>query len=1168
MTVCALMMGATAYAQEDVTDTYLKNADLKSLEGWDYGDPFGDGVFNYTDWKTDGDVPVIEFYHSWSANAGAEIGSTKNFHFTQKVTLPAGNYRLKVNGFYREGNGNGTNTKAYIFAGEKQQFMVGLSSSGVASYSGSNDLYKAANAFSKGDFSNEFDFDVEADAEIEIGFRGYIDTYCSWCILGPVKLLKYSLEDYLNDYNAKADEAKALYNEPMNKDVLAELKAAVVDPKSFKLIKEVTAAIQTLEEKIAAAKQSIADYKATKEAFDAYDVKAAALDAAGKAAYDAAVASIKSAYDARTMEGNQAEAVKAAYVEALKKQTAAGSDFTECAPSTWDGQTGEFGGLDHIVAERYNATDRMPYEYDGDVMTQTLTDMPAGAYKVVLEAAASFTSGRGFTCKTGDDIAVVFANNTTANLPVIDRGWVSESKDCGPYELICKVGADGILKYGIQKIDPLAGNWFLVNLLSITKVEYIPVESINAADVEVEVDKTAEIGASVAPQNATLPQIIYTSADEAIATVDKSGVVKGIAVGKTTITLKADEVEKTINVNVVAPAVLPESITLNQTEIALNAGENTTFTLTATIAPAEANQEVTFASSNEAIATVSADGVITVAGIGEATITVTSKAKEDVKATAKVTVTAAEINSYFAEEVEDGEDYWIINAATGKFLGGANSWGTRASLIKHGIPFKAVAKGENVFNLDSYTSNGGDSHFLAGEWIDGAATDITLVPHSSTKTIKVGVDEYTAITNAFNLKIGDNMLVAKCSNTEVDLKAADENDLFAQWYFVSRGEMVANMMMADEEHPADATFLIKDFNFSRNNTQYGAWEITTAGNVTNAQNPKANENHYNWNVECYHGTFDMMQPIVLPNGKYRLKAQGFYRQDGEDNDNIAYFYANDQKQTFPLKTGAENSMNEAAASFSKGLYTIEPIEVTVTDYQLKIGAANPVNTALWCIWDNFELECLSMDKNQDGIEVTIGKNGYATLYYNYLNLVVPEGVTAFTATTNADNKLLLSPIEESDNEYLDDDEKYVIPAATGVVLKGEPGTYKFRVIYDAFNTITDNELLGTDEETTLAEEGFKYYMLAVKDNDPSTIGFYYQTADGSSITNGAHKAYLRVEGLSAPQMFSITDPTGIFDVTTVTTESNEVYSISGVRMNNQSLQKGLYIINGKKVIVK
>ncbi len=184
----------TLSAQTDVTSTYLTNADLSSLDGWT--------CTEYTDYKTDGDANVIEFYHTWGAQAGAYIGNSKNFYLKQTVTLPAGEYRLAVNAFYREGNGNGTNTKAYIFAGEQQQFIVGLSSGALSSYSGSNDLYKAANAFSKGVFSNEFDFTVEQETTMEIGFNGYIDTYCSWCILGPVRLLQYSMDDFNNELNA------------------------------------------------------------------------------------------------------------------------------------------------------------------------------------------------------------------------------------------------------------------------------------------------------------------------------------------------------------------------------------------------------------------------------------------------------------------------------------------------------------------------------------------------------------------------------------------------------------------------------------------------------------------------------------------------------------------------------------------------------------------------------------------------------------------------------------------------------------------------------------------------------------------------------------------------------------------------------------------------------
>ena len=206
LVVLALLMTAgSTQAKTDVTAKYLKNASLTSLEGWSYGD----GGYNYTDWKTDGDVPVIEFYHTWSNNAGAAIGSTRNFHFTQDIKLPAGHYHLSVNAFYREGNGNGTNTKAYIFAGDKKQYIAGLSASGVAAYSGNDDLHKAANAFAKGDFSNEFDFELSSEQTITIGFRGYIDTYCSWCILGPVTLYEYTEEDLADDAQKAGRDAMA-----------------------------------------------------------------------------------------------------------------------------------------------------------------------------------------------------------------------------------------------------------------------------------------------------------------------------------------------------------------------------------------------------------------------------------------------------------------------------------------------------------------------------------------------------------------------------------------------------------------------------------------------------------------------------------------------------------------------------------------------------------------------------------------------------------------------------------------------------------------------------------------------------------------------------------------------------------------------------------------------
>ena len=1139
---CALL-GLSAYAQEDITNTYLRNADLSTVDyGWDY---YSD-TFKYTDWKTDGAVPVVEFYSGWGSQ------EHDNFKFSQTISLPAGDYHLEVNAFFRNGDpGDGTNpNKAWIFAGEKKQNVIGLTSAGVGAYAGSNDLYKAATAFSEGDFKNGFDFSLSEQTTIEIGFQGCFDGIRQWCILGPVKLFKYSLENYLADYREKVAEAQALYDKPMNKDVLAALKAAVINEDNFRTGSEVATATSNLNEKIIDAKVSIQNYEAALAVINA----ASTLTATGQADYAASeiVQQIQAEYDARTLvelTAEQKAAAKEALAAAVKKQTENGADYTPAAPTDWVGGNGGYQGR----TERYN--DGGSFRYTGDVMTQTIEGVPAGAYKVVLEATASFTSGRGFEAKTGDDLAVVFANAQTTNLPVIDRLAINSVEEYGPIEVIGKVGDDGILKYGIQKLDEEGGNWFVVNLVSITKIEYVPVTAINAEDLSVEVTQSAAIEASVTPDNATLPQLTYSSANEEVATVDKNGVVTGVAVGSTPITIKADEITKVILVTVTGPSIVPQSIAVDPAEINFDLSGELTAAITATVSPAEASQEVTFESSNPAVATVDAEGNVAAVGVGEAIITVTSKAAEDVKATVKVTVKAAEINSFIASEIEDGKDYWIVNAATGKFLGGANAWGTRASLIKHGIPFKAVAvEGEeNVFNLDSYTSNGGDSHFLAGEWIDGAPTNITFVPHTSKIEIVEGDDVVEMENTSFNIKIGDNMLVAKTANTEVDLKAADENDLFAQWYFISFEDQLSNFMFADEENPADATFLIKDFNLSRNNTQYDAWEVE---NVLNAQNPWANENHFNWNVESYHKLFKMNQNIVLPNGTYRLKAQGFYRQDGADDENLPYFYANDQKATFPLKTGSENSMNDAAHSFSAGLYTIEPITFTVTDFMANIGARNDVNLDLWCIWDNFELECIGVDENQETVTVEIGETGYATLYYSYLNLKAPAGVEAFAAQPANEKQIALVPIEEN-----------IIPAGTGVILRGKQGTYQFEIVDDE-DLISEpiSDLLGTDRETYIAEENYKYYMLTTKGGNPSTVGFYFQTEDGASINNAAHKGYLKVAAANAPMSFTFFDPTGINEVTS-TIENNDVYSISGVRMNNTK-QKGIYIINGKKVVVK
>ena len=406
------LMGATAgWAQEDVTSTYLQNADLSVVNnGWTY---FSD-AFKYTDWKTDGDVPVVEFYSQWNSGASVAI-DRKDFKFSQTVTLPAGDYRLAVNAFYRNGAGDGTNEdKAWIFAGEKKQNVVALTSAGVASYAGSNDLYKAANAFSKGDFSNAFDFTIESETTIDLGFQGYFNTSLSWCILGPVKLYKYSLEAYLVDYRAKVAEAQALYDKKMNADVLAALKAAIVEESTFTSSAEITAAIQTLTQAIQTANNSIAKYEAIKKALDIVTAINSNIDISTlKAGYDNCT--YDESFDVNTIHTDFAKLAIA------QLQATEGADFTAAIvnPSFETGNTIGWAykaSKDH--GAKFNEGNYATSNCHGDYLfniwdagypvTQTIEGLPKGKYEI--KALVTNNGAKVYLLANGDHVGVECAD--------------------------------------------------------------------------------------------------------------------------------------------------------------------------------------------------------------------------------------------------------------------------------------------------------------------------------------------------------------------------------------------------------------------------------------------------------------------------------------------------------------------------------------------------------------------------------------------------------------------------------------------------------------------------------------------------------------------------------------------------------------------------------------
>lgn len=131
------------------------------------------------------------------------------------------------------------------------------------------------------------------------------------------------------------------------------------------------------------------------------------------------------------------------------------------------------------------------------------------------------------------------------------------------------------------------------------------------------------------PENAQ-PEVVYTSGDATIATVDENGVITGVAEGETTITATVGELSASRTVSVIIPVERLEAESM-----ALHLADGPA-ALAYTVVPENFTGELTFASTDETIVTVDADGLLTPMAVGDTTVTVT--APNGLTATAQIRV--------------------------------------------------------------------------------------------------------------------------------------------------------------------------------------------------------------------------------------------------------------------------------------------------------------------------------------------------------------------------------------------------------------------------------------------------------------------------------------------------------------------------------------------------
>lgn len=278
-------------------------------------------------------------------------------------------------------------------------------------------------------------------------------------------------------------------------------------------------------------------------------------------------------------------------------------------------------------------------------------------------------------------------------------------------------------------------------------------------NINIAVGYTHTLSYAVNPKNASGTNLTFSSSDPSVAIVNQDGIIKGLKEGNAIITVSARNgiVKDTTYVTVykkgtttvvngspITTTTYPKSIKLDNTT--LNLKQGTTSQVIATISPSNANQSISWSSSNPRVATVDSNGLIRAVGIGTATII--ARTVNDLTANVKVTVGDYSLN---VKNIMITTNYIVLPVGISKQLAVAFTPANASNkTVSWSSSNPSVATVDNSGNVKAISPG---SAIIKATSNDGGYTDTATIEVSSNrneiaaKTIAFAESSYTVGVN-------------------------------------------------------------------------------------------------------------------------------------------------------------------------------------------------------------------------------------------------------------------------------------------------------------------------------------------------------------------------------------------------------------------------------------